>query len=378
MSRRTPGLYKRWSKAQQAYVWEIDKQIGGERLRLSTATTDLEEANRRLAFEVERARQRQVYGVRDAITFDEAAGKYLDEYGHKRSIDRDVRGLDPFMPYIGHLPLQRVHQGTLQPAIDARRASVSNGTINRDLAAVRIVLSLSARVWRYENGDPWLGAVPKLPMLPETSKRKPYPLTWDEQALLFRFLPANLERMALFAINTGMRDQEVCGLKWSWLETIDGHSVFVLPDSATKTGDPRIVVCNRVAGSVVASQRGLSDTWVFPSTRRKKGQKQPGPVHRINNHGWRTARRKAAAAYEKEIGGKCPWGFANLRVHDLRHTFGRRLRAAGVSEEDRKDLLGHRSQSMTTHYSAAEIHQLIQAANTVCDGKSRPMLRVVG
>jgi len=40
-------------------------------------------------------------------------------------------------------------------------------------------------------------------------------------------------------------------------------------------------------------------------------------------------------------------------VHDLKHTFGRRLRAAGVSFEDRQDLLGHRSGRITTHYSAA-------------------------
>jgi len=62
----------------------------------------------------------------------------------------------------------------------------------------------------------------------------------------------------------------------------------------------------------------------------------------------------------------------------LRHTFGRRLRAADVSEEDRKDLLGHKSRSVTTEYSGAEIHRLIDAANKVCDGVSRPMLRVIG
>ena len=41
-----------------------------------------------------------------------------------------------------------------------------------------------------------------------------------------------------------------------------------------------------------------------------------------------------------------------VRVHDLKHTFGRRLRAAGVSYEDRQDSLGHRSNRVTTHYSA--------------------------
>jgi hypothetical protein len=49
-------------------------------------------------------------------------------------------------------------------------------------------------------------------------------------------------------------------------------------------------------------------------------------------------------------------------VHDLRHTFGRRLRAAGVSFEDRQDLLGHRSTRVTTDYRAAELRNLLDAA----------------
>ncbi len=67
-----------------------------------------------------------------------------------------------------------------------------------------------------------------------------------------------------------------------------------------------------------------------------------------------------------------------VRVHDLKHTFGRRLRAAGVSFEDRQDLLGHRSARITTHYSAAELSKLIEAANRVCDsGERRPELVVL-
>ena len=59
----------------------------------------------------------------------------------------------------------------------------------------------------------------------------------------------------------------------------------------------------------------------------------------------------------------CP----HLRVHDLKHTFGRRLRAAGVSFEDRQDLLGHRSGRITTHYSSAELSRLVDAANSVVE-----------
>lgn len=55
-----------------------------------------------------------------------------------------------------------------------------------------------------------------------------------------------------------------------------------------------------------------------------------------------------------------------MRIHDLKHTFGRRLRAVDVSEENRRDLLGRKSHRITTHYSAAEIRNLIDVANKVC------------
>ena len=58
-----------------------------------------------------------------------------------------------------------------------------------------------------------------------------------------------------------------------------------------------------------------------------------------------------------------------VRVHDLKHTFGRRLRAARVGFEDRQDLLGHKAGRITTHYSAAEIGDLIAAANKGCEAK---------
>ncbi len=57
-------------------------------------------------------------------------------------------------------------------------------------------------------------------------------------------------------------------------------------------------------------------------------------------------------------------------MHDLKHTFGRRLRAAGVPLETRKVLLGHRNGNITTHYSAPELSELIDAADKVCAEKS--------
>ncbi len=52
-------------------------------------------------------------------------------------------------------------------------------------------------------------------------------------------------------------------------------------------------------------------------------------------------------------------------VHNLRHTFGRRLRSAGIPLETRKALLGHANGDITTHYSAAELKELINAAEAI-------------
>jgi len=108
-------------------------------------------------------------------------------------------------------------------------------------------------------------------------------------------------------------------------------------------------VLNRTASSVVEAQRGKHPTHVF--TYRVK------PTSHMLNRAWCRARTAT--------------GLRQVRVHDLKHTFGRRLRAAGVSFEDRQDLLGHCSARTTTHYSAAELSQLIEAANRVCESAER-------
>ena len=87
-------------------------------------------------------------------------------------------------------------------------------------------------------------------------------------------------------------------------------------------------------------------------------------VHTMNNTAFQNARR--AAKLER------------VRVHDLRHTFGQRLRDAGVSEEDRALLLGHAITGMPQHYATATIARLVEAANKVKQTLDRTtLLRVV-
>ena len=98
--------------------------------------------------------------------------------------------------------------------------------------------------------------------------------------------------------------------------------------------------------------------------------------------GWkRTTYRKAPkfSRYDRKLsvmdGVERVLAELDVHVHDLRHTFGRRLRAAGVSAEDRADLLGHYRGSITTHYSAAEIGHLIAAGNRVNETRAAGVLQ---
>lgn len=353
--KRTPGLIKRCG------VWHIDKQIGGQRICESTGTGDLAEALRQLARRIDQIRQAAVYGVRPRRTFREAATKYLTE-GNKRSIGRDAQDLRIVVPYVGELFVDEVHMGTLQSFVNERRAQgVKSATVNRTLAVVRRILNLAARMWRDELGLTWLETPPIIQLQDWEDRRPPYPLSWDEQVLLFRSLPAYLATMALFKVNTGTREQEVCGLRWDWEERVPelGTTVFVIPGLNTKNKEDRLIVLNRTARSVVGAQRGKDRIWVFPYDGRR--------LSRMYNKAWRQARREASEVYEGEIGGACPKGFQRVRVHDLKHTFGRRLRSVGVSLETRKVLLGHKNGDITTHYSAPEITELLDAAERVSE-----------
>jgi len=340
--KRTPGLVRRQG------LWHIDKRIGGRRVCQSTGTIKLEEAELFLARQIEESRQAQVYGVRPSRSFELAAVKFVRENQHKRTIRNDIGQLKRLMPWIGSLPLKRIHIGVLLSWIEHRRKEgVATGTINHGLKVVRRILNLAQSEWLDENGLTWLASAPKIKLLPDTKKRQPYPLNWDEQQQLFSALPTHLAEMALYAVNTGCRDAEICNLRWDWEVTVPTLEtfVFIVPGEFVKNGDERLVVLNDIARSVVNARRGKHPTHVFAY----KGK----PITRMLNSSWCRVRKNLS--------------LKQVRVHDLKHTFGRRLRAAGVSFEDRQDLLGHRSGRMTTHYSAAELSKLIEAANSVCE-----------
>jgi integrase len=298
--------------------------------------------------------------------FSAAARRYLNDCERRRvrTIETIAFHITLILPYIGNLPLESVHSGTLQAFCDRRidEDKVKPATVNRTLEVVRSILTKAARVWRTDEGKSWLSSAPLIEMLDTSeTKRQPRPITWDEQRRLFAELPQHLQLMALFAVNTGLRDNNVCGLRWQWERHIDQlkRSVFVIPAGEFKSKRPHVAILNDVATNVMESCRGAHPEFVFAYSARNKAN-GPGRIETINNSSWQKARARA--------------GLEQVRVHDLRHTFGQRLRDAGVSGEDRAVLMGHATQSMSEHYATPTIARLIEMANLVTTTRDTPTL----
>ena len=372
------GLYERNG------IWHIDKCVKGERIQESTGESSREKAEEYLIQLLDQRRQQKVYGVRPSHTFREAATKYISEAleAGQASIHLSVTYLEQADPFIGDLPVSHVDDESLRPFLKYMREGgklpsgkpkkpSSNRTINIALQRIIRVLHCCHKNYRDDVGDrkmPWLDAVPAITTTDEKKGKRPeYPLMWEEQQILFKELPSHLHKMALFKVNTGTREQEVCKLEWGWEMFVPelNTSVFVVPSdfggrskrSGVKNREDRVIILNDVASRIVDGQRGQHKKWVFPFEGRA--------LHRMDTTAWKSARNRAAEKWQERYNAPASRWFRIVRVHDLKHTFGRRLKAAGVDFEDRQVLLGHKSGSVTTHYSGSELKPLIDAANKV-------------
>ena len=356
----------------------VDKQYQGTRIfeRLGKVTQDEAESwlrQRQAELDAERA---NLLRCGDQQLFAAAAQKYLIESERKklRSLETVAYHVSLLLPYVGSMALVDVCNDSLQPFIDERldEDEVKPSTVNRTLEVARTIMNRAARLWR-TNGKPWLATAPLIEMLDEkATRRQPYPITWQQQANLLPRLPVHLQRMVLFALSTGARDANVCRLRWDWERPVPelGRSVFVIPPAEFKTNRTHVLILNDAAWSIVEACRGLHPDFVFTYRRErvKNHHLDPAmdykPVATMNNTAFQNAR--AAAGLER------------MRVHDLRHTFGQRLRDAGVPEEDRALLLGHAIEGMPQHYATATIARLVEMANKVKETFDRTtLLRVV-
>jgi integrase len=124
-----------------------------------------------------------------------------------------------------------------------------------------------------------------------------------------------------------MRKSEVLKLKW---ENVDLKHGFILLDK-TKNGDRREIPINSTLRQTLSGlSRCLDVTYVFYDADTRKSY---GDVKRS----FQTACRRTKTK--------------DFRFHDLRHTFASHLVMAGVDLTTVKELLGHKTLTMTLRYA---------------------------
>lgn len=302
--------------------------------------------------------------------FEEAASRYLKEFDGKDK-RRQALALESLIPYIGNTPIIDINDGVLEKFKEDRfegrgtfNRKAMAGTVNKELTLVTTILNRACRDWD------WLPRVPRIRHV-KGPTRTNYPLTWEEQGRLFSAFRNGWDQGAmLFAVNTGVRKAELFGLQWNDMvpiPEIDSY-VFILHD--TKNGKDRAVICNSIARRAVTFQRGNTSKYVFPSRFQSaiwsggKGGKVRASG-KVFNQAWKDAGLPSDPLIRKGI-------------HNLRHTFGHRLRAAGVPEEDRALLMGHNNASLNQHYALPDIERLSEMAERVTERKETVVLRAVG
>lgn len=301
--------------------------------------------------------------IRMPVTLDQAAARYVREKGaiNSPSLQNDISMLKPVIKLVGSLTLDQITNDALKPFIQARLSQgLKKKTVNHSLALVRNICNLAANEWTFQNGLSWLEKAPRIMLLEEDDKRPPRPITWQEQERLLAALPDHLHSMVLFDLNTGLREDVVCSLKWQWelKVTLLGKqvSVFVVPRTNVKgRKSERVIVCNSIAQSILEKHRGYHPEQVFTYWRSKRGKAiaelQHHPIKFMNNTAWQNSLIRA--------------GLEDLHVHDLRHTVGMRLRAMGVKERTQDVILWHSNKSMNSHYATAQLREIYEALESI-------------
>jgi integrase len=379
MGRKTKSSGLKIVKIQRSSNWHIHGTIHGRRVRCSTGTDDAQAAEVIRANLVKQITDQVIYGKNPEYDFKTLAVKHLKESTKKTIVD-DCFHIKRLKKYIGDLNMNQVYRGYNEYGVptpleqfifDEAQRGVSASTINHALTVINTIGNAASKRWRGPSSKPLLphwSPIQKVSgkearSLGLKDRRKAHVLTWEEQIVLFNEFPPHLRRMAEFAINTGCRAKEVLGLKWEWFHTepTSGIQYFIIPGEEHKNGQDRIVVLNGVALRVTNQCRGVHPVFVFTY----EGE----PVKRINSSAFQSARRRASV--------KLP-SIAKSHVHSWRHTFGTRLRNQALCpEEERKDLMGHKSgRSMTEHYSVPELRRMLEYCSKITHPPSMQMALV--
>lgn len=296
-----------------------------------------------------------VYETKQCPTFEDFVDRFYLPHikTYKRCVSADVTLLNNhLLPQFGKLRLNEITQfGVSQFIAQKLSDGYKSSYCNRFLVLLGFCFSLALK-WEIAGvrKNPARG----VPLLKSNSKIERFLKEEEFERLLvaIRYSPNPLLKYFVpLALMTGARKRELLDAKW---EDFDFEkNVWVIP--ITKSGRSRHVpLIPEVVAMLVKLREELPKLmdqcflleipWVMPNPKTGK------PFQSIFNS-WNSARRAA--------------GVADLRIHDLRHSFASALVNNGVPIYDVQKLLGHQDLRTTERYAHLAPGRLRDSASRV-------------
>lgn len=323
-------------KRKGSPYWWCNFTINGERIRESTGTADRELAEKYEARRKQEIWSQQKLGAKPRRQWTDAVVRWCREKADKRSFEDDLCHLRWLDPYLRNLSLDEIDEDVLDELIDAKiDAGLKPSSVNRMTEMVRGILRRAHLVWK------WTDRLPTFRMLGEGDGRVRW-LTEDQAAALLRELPAHLQVMAEFTLETGLRSANVKGLRWSEID-MQRRCCWVLPEDA-KAGVAIAVPLSARALKLIKQQIGRHLEYVF--TYQPRGKKAPEPIKgKLSTQAWHKALARA--------------GIADFRWHDLRHTWASWHVQRGTPMRALMELGGWSGLDMVQRYSHLSADHLL-------------------
>ncbi len=301
-------MYKRSS------VWWTCIRKNGRKIQKSLETSDKE-----LAKDIEaEVRTEIVKGkyfdkpIGHNKTFKQLMERFMKEHAPKVSGSMQnsyTSSLKHLIPFFGESTLLSITRKKISKYKVLRKDEGARpSTINRELAMLSKAFTLALEDWEWINGND--KPFSKISYEKENNERDRW-LTEDEEKRLLENSPGWLREIISFALNTGLRQDELLSLEWNRVNLF--RKTILIQN--TKNGKPKTVPLNQIAIGVVERKseekvRRLKNDFVFVSSHGTK----------IDRHNLRRAFNNAVRKAEIE----------DFKFHDLRHCFCTKLAQRGV------------------------------------------------
>nr|WP_029148707.1 site-specific integrase [Methylophilus sp. 5] len=322
------SLYKR----KDSSFWWVKITIGGRPIQHSTGTSDKIKAQEYHDTLKAQLWEQERLGVKPNRTWREAVVRWTNETSDKATHKEDIRKLAWMHQFLGDLSLNDVTQEVIERVRAAKLKEATKSTTNRYLALLRAILIRARDEWE------WIEKAPKIRLFKESNIRE-RSLTAEQVNLLLSELPLHQRETVLFALCTGLRQQNVLQLEWAQVNFELKHAWVRATHS--KNRRPIAVPLNETAINVLKRQVGKHETRVFTYAGK--------PLCTANTRAWRAALKRA--------------GITDFRWHDLRHTWATWQRQAGTPTHELQRLGGWRSGVMVERYAHLAPDHLANAAN---------------